>query len=50
LRPALSKTPASATMARLAQEAAANMHPSSMGAPGVPTPAGDDRPSRSMDF
>ena len=50
LRPALSKTPASVTMARLAQEAAANTHPSSMGAPGAPTPAGDDRPSRSMDF
>jgi len=37
-------------MARLAQEAAANTHPSSMGAPGALTPAGDDRPSRSMDF
>lgn len=50
LRPALSKTPASATMAHLAQEEAANTHPSSMRAPVAPTPAGDDRPSRSMDF
>jgi len=50
LRPALSKTPTSATMARLAQEAAVSTDPSSMVAPGAPTPAADDRPSRSMDF